>query len=64
MPAVARGNQDGIHIRPLGQQLAHIAIHRTIFVAVFGIDAVLGRFTLAFHDVTDGHPLHIAFGPA
>ena len=61
MPAVASGNQHGIHIGPLGEELAHIAIHRTILAALFAIHDVLGRITTAFQDITDSDPLHILF---
>ena len=61
VPAVAGGNQHGIHIHPLGQELAHIAVHSTIFIALFTVHHVLGRFAPAFQDITDGDPLHIPF---
>ena len=59
MPAVAGGNQHGIHIGPLGQQLAQVGIRGTIFRAVFGIHYLLGGFAMAFPDIADGDPLHL-----
>ena len=59
MPAVTGGDQDGIHVRPLRQQLAHVAIHSAILIAVFAIDGVFGRFPPVLHHITDGDPLHI-----
>ena len=49
MPAVARGNQHGIHICPLSEELTQITIDRAILVAVFSIHDFLGRFAPAFH---------------
>ncbi|SPE50031.1 hypothetical protein SBV1_1010010 [Verrucomicrobia bacterium] len=62
VPAVAGGNQNGIHIGPLGQELAQIGIHGTIFIALFTVHRVLGRFPPAFPDITDGDPLDITLG--
>jgi hypothetical protein len=59
VPAVAGGNQHGIHIGPLGQELAQVGIRSTIFRAVLTVHRVLGGLSLAFYDITDGDPLHI-----
>ena len=61
VPAVAGGDQHGVDVRP-GQQLADVAVHRAVLVAVLGVDHRLDRLAAAGLHVADGHELHVRLG--
>ena len=61
MPAVAGGNQHGVDIRALGQELADVARHGTVGVPVLRVHQLLDRFAPAAVDVADRQELHVRF---
>ena len=59
VPTVAGGGQHGIHIRPLGEELADVTVEGAVLVAVLAVHDVLGRFAPILADIADGNHLHI-----
>ena len=59
VPAVARGDQHGVDVRPLGQEAVDLGIHRAVVVVVTVVNVALHRQPPFLLQVADGDELHL-----
>ena len=59
MPAVARGDQHGVDVRPLFKKLAHVRIHRAVLVIVKLIHEIFHGKPLLLLNIADRQDLHV-----
>ena len=59
VPAVARGDEQRVNVRARGQELAHVAIHGAILVAVLVVHEPLDGLALGLLGIADGDELHV-----
>ena len=61
VPAIARGDQDGIDVLPL-PQVVHVGVHLAVAVAVMPVDLGLDLFPPLVASIADRPELHVVVG--
>ncbi len=61
VPAVAGGDQDGVEVRALGQELANVAVHGAVLFPYFVSTKFLTALAPAAVGVADRQELHVRF---